>query len=487
MDRTMSDISMLVLLPLLAAVGATATPRFSGIWGLLTTALIAVIALMLALNVLHNGAHVVAIGNWIAPLGIVFVADGLAALMSFMTAGVGIAVAIQATSWGVWPSSDVDEKAASLRDGFWPLWLATLGAMNALFLSGDLFNIYVAFEILGLTAVGLTALNGTPSALRAAFDYLSAGLMGSLLMLLGVALAYGAIGRVDLEAVPMLADTVAGQIALALLVAGLAVKAALFPLHFWMPAAHSNATPVASALLSALVVKGALYVILRISIEGGAGMEALLFALAIMGACAMLWGSWGALRATRLKLLVAQSTVAQIGLIALAIGVAGDNLQQNGLWQAAALLMLSHALAKAAMFIAVGRIAEELGHDRISGLNRKELRPGAAEFAFAIASVSLIGLPPTAGFIGKWLLIDGLIQQDAWIWVALLLIGTALSAAYLSRVVSRCLRGGPHVAASAHHPEWRVGDITALGLATSALLLGLASALPLTLLEITVK
>jgi formate hydrogenlyase subunit 3/multisubunit Na+/H+ antiporter MnhD subunit len=483
----MSDISLLVLLPFLAAVGAAATPRTSGIWGLTATALTAAIALWLTLDVLQDGARSIAIGGWVAPLGIVFVADGLAALMLLMTSGVGVIVAIQAASWGVLPSSCASKGAESLRAGFWPLWLSTLGAMNALFLSGDLFNIYVAFEILGLTAVGLTALSGTRSALRAAFDYLSAGLVGSLLLLLGVALAYGAIGRVDLEAVPMLAETVAGRIALAFIVAGLAVKAALFPLHFWMPAAHSNATPVASALLSALVVKGALYVILRISIEGGAGMEALRFALAVMGAAAMLWGAWGALRATRLKLLVAQSTVAQIGMITLAIGVAGDNLQQNGLWQAAALLMLSHALAKAAMFIAVGRIAEELGHDRISGLNRKELRPGAAEFAFAIASVSLIGLPPTAGFIGKWILIDGLIARDAWIWVALVLIGTALSAAYLSRVVSRCLRGGPHVAANAHHPDWRIGDVTSLGLATSALLLGLASALLLSLLEISTK
>ncbi|AGI68886.1 putative cation antiporter subunit protein [Octadecabacter antarcticus 307] len=483
----MSEISLLVLLPLLAAVGAAATPRASGLWGLPTTALTAVIALWLALDILQDGARVVAIGGWAAPLGIVFVADGLAALMLLMTSGVGVAVALQATSWGVWPSSRIDEEKASLRAGFWPLWLATLGAMNSLFLSGDLFNIYVAFEILGLTAVGLTALKGTPSALRAAFDYLSAGLSGSLLLLLGVAMAYSATGRVDIEAVPMLAETAAGRISLALLVAGLAVKAALFPLHFWMPAAHSSAEPLASALLSALVVKAALYVILRISIEGGAGIEALRLALALMGTGAMLWGSWGALRAARLKLLVAHSTVAQIGLIALAIGVAGDTLQQNGLWQAAALLMLSHALAKAAMFVAVGRIAEELGHDYISGLNRKEIRPGAAEFAFAIASVSLIGLPPTAGFIGKWILIDGLIARDAWIWVALILIGTALSAAYLYRVVSRCLRGGPHIAPAAHNPAWHTGDITALGLATSALVLGLASAFPLTLLEITVK
>jgi formate hydrogenlyase subunit 3/multisubunit Na+/H+ antiporter MnhD subunit len=148
--------------------------------------------------------------------------------------------------------------------------------------------------------------------------------------------------------------------------------------------------------------------------------------------------------------------------------------------------MVSHAFAKAAMFLAVGRIAEELGHDRISGLNRERLRPGVAEFAFAIAAISLIGLPPTAGFVGKWILMEGLIDRGAWVWVAVILGGTALSAAYLSRVVSRCLRGGPHVAPGARRPELRAGDVASLGLATAALMLGLASALPLALLEITV-
>ena len=153
--------------------------------------------------------------------------------------------------------------------------------MNALFLSADLFNLYVTFEILGLAAVGLTALSGTRTALRAAFDYLSAGLAGSLLLLLGVALAYAAVGRVDLDIVPALAASAEGRIALGLIFAGLAVKAALFPLHFWMPPAHSSAAPAASALLSALVVKAAIYVALRLSIEGGAAAELLRVALAL--------------------------------------------------------------------------------------------------------------------------------------------------------------------------------------------------------------
>jgi formate hydrogenlyase subunit 3/multisubunit Na+/H+ antiporter MnhD subunit len=479
----MTDTSLLVLLPFLAALAATIHARGAAGWGLAGTVASAGLAAHLALSVHASGPASIAIGGWAAPLGITLRADGLAALMIAMTALVGLGVCVQAlAAWGLRPTAVEDPRRARMRMGFWPLWLSTLAALNGLYLSGDLFNLYVTFEILGLAAVGLTALSGTRRALRAAFDYLVAGLAGSLLLLLGVALAYAAAGRVDLGVLPLLADSAAGRIAIALIVSGVGLKAALFPLHFWMPAAHSSAAPAASAILSALVVKGALYLALRLLLEGGLAADALRWGLICLGAGGMAWGSVCALRADRLKLLVAYSTVAQIGLIMLAISVAGDPLTGTA-WQAAALLMLSHALAKAAMFLAVGRIAEELGHDRISGLNRSDLRPGAAEFAFAIAAISLIGLPPTAGFVGKWVLIDGLIGQGAWPVVALVLTGTVLSVAYLSRVVSRCLRGGPHIAPGARRPPWRAGDVAAIGLAFTALFMGLLSAAPLALLN----
>ncbi|KAA9005754.1 complex I subunit 5 family protein [Histidinibacterium aquaticum] len=475
----MTETLVLLSLPFLAALAAALHARLSAPIGIGATALNAAAAVLIAGGVLREGPATTAIGGWSSPLGIPLVVDGLAVVMLLMTAFVGLGVAVHAM--GRSPMDAGPARLAQTRRWFWPLWLMTLGAMNALFLSGDLFNLYVAFEILGLTAVGLTALSGSRSATAAAFDYLIAGLVGSLMVLLGIAIAYAAVGQVDLDIIPSLVATMQGRIALALIVAGLAIKGALFPLHFWMPAAHSSAVPSASALLSALVVKTALYVLLRVSLEGGADAAPLRALLGAAGAGAMFWGGWNALRAERLKLLVAHSTVAQIGLIAVAIGVAGDGM----LWKAAVLLILSHALAKAAMFLAAGRIAEELGHDRISGLNREDLRPGAAEFAFAIAAISLVGLPPTAGFIGKWILMEGLIDDGAWLWVGLILIGTVLSAAYLARVVSRCLRGGPHVAPGARRPEWRSGDAAALGLATGALALGLASSIPVALLELT--
>ena len=264
----MTETSLLVSLPLVAALFAALAPKAAATTGLIATLGNAILAGLLAHRVGTTGAASEALGGWTAPLGIGFTADGLAALMLVMTALVGFGVSVQVA--GTRPR---DPRAGHQRAAFWPLWLATLGAMNALFLSADLFNLYVAFEILGLAAVGLTALSGTRTALRAAFDYLSAGLAGSLLLLLGVALAYAAVGRVDLDIVPALAASAEGRIALGLIFAGLAVKAALFPLHFWMPAAHSSAAPAASALLSALVVKAAIYVALRLSIEGGAGAE----------------------------------------------------------------------------------------------------------------------------------------------------------------------------------------------------------------------
>ncbi|MEM6694764.1 MAG: proton-conducting transporter membrane subunit [Pseudomonadota bacterium] len=467
----MTETSLIVIAPLLAAVAAALLPsRALGV-GFAATLAHLVLSVMLATGIYGNDGGQLAIGGWPTPLGIALYVDGLAALMLVMNGLVGLAVTMHAAG-----------SPSTTRTGFWPLWLLTLAALNGLYLTSDFFNMYVAFEILGLAAVGLTILSGKTRALRAGFDYLCAGLAGSLLVLLGVVLAYAAVDRVDLAAVPMMLATAEGQLALALILVGLAVKAALFPLHFWMPEAHSGAVSAASAILSALVVKGALYVMLRVSLAGEGELVLLQLAVATFGGAAMIWGAWRALTADRLKLLVAYSTVAQVGLISVAIGLTRDPAS-SAVWQAAAILMLSHALAKAAMFLAVGRIAEELGHDRISGLNRSDLRPSVSEFAFAIAAISLIGLPPTAGFVGKWILMEEMIGVGGWPWVVLLLAGTAMSVAYLVRVVSRCLRGGPHMAPNARVPALRAGDVAALLLALSALALGALSALPFDLLN----
>ena len=474
----------LVLGPLLAAVAAFAWPRAGAAVGLATSAASLAGALALAAAILAAGPVQVVPGGWAAPLGIALHADGLAALMIAMTAGVGSAVALAATHTPGARQGQHEDEGHDPDQGvaFWPLWLLLLAGLNGLYLSADAFNLYITLEIVGLAAVGLTALSGTPESVRAALTYLLAGLMGSLLFLLGVALLYAAYGRVDFAG--LATATAAGPAMSAALVAmlvGLALKTAIVPLHVWLPAAHANATPPASALLSALVIKGSLYAAIRLWLTVFEPAAALGTLMGLLGAGAILWGSVQALRAPRLKLVVAYSTIAQVGLILVAFAVAGDDAAAVA-WRGAVCLMLAHAVAKAAMFLAVGRIVALAGTDDLARLGRARVRPGPAMFAFALAAVSLIGLPPSGGFTGKWLLLAGSIAAGAWPWAAAIAAATLLSAAYMTRVLARFLDTEDVPADTIVRPGWARADAVPLALAVAAAGLGLAAGGPLALL-----
>ncbi|HAV62110.1 MAG TPA: oxidoreductase, partial [Verrucomicrobiales bacterium] len=226
-------MAMLVMLPLLAAVGAFAWPR-AGRWiGLAAMAGGLVLAGLLALLLLESGAHRHSVGGWAAPLGIELRADGLAAFFLAVTALVGVMVSVYANDYF---GSPVTGPAGHGSRFFWPLWLLLFAGLNALFLSGDAFNLYVTLEIVGLSAVALVGLAGNRPATGAALRYLFVGLSGSLLYLMGVALLYGAHGTVDLALLgERMTSAPHALLALGLMAGGLLMKAALFPMHFWLP------------------------------------------------------------------------------------------------------------------------------------------------------------------------------------------------------------------------------------------------------------
>jgi len=305
-------------------------------------------------------------------------------------------------------------------------------ALNALFLSADIFNLYVSLELMGLAAVALVALTKGADALTGAMRYLLVSLLGSLFFLLGVALLYHSFGSVDIA---LLAERMepspAVWAAMGLMSAGLLLKTALFPLHFWLPPAHASAPAPVSALMSALVVKASFYILLRLWLEIFPLTNAALAQfLGLLGAAAVLWGGLQALRQTRLKLLIAYSTVAQIGYLFLAFPLASI----IG-WKGALYILLSHAAAKAAMFMAAGNILHFGGHDRIADLDRVVQRLPLSITAFALAGVSIMGLPPSGGFIGKWLLLEAAIRSAQWWWGIILILGGLLSAAWVFKVI----------------------------------------------------
>jgi formate hydrogenlyase subunit 3/multisubunit Na+/H+ antiporter MnhD subunit len=350
----LNPIPWLVLSPLIWAT--LAFVHGSGRGGLLAVAgltLQLALAAMLAMQVVGGGARAYAVGGWGAPLGIDLAVDGLSAVMLLLTQAVALPLAVYARAY-----------YAGHPDGlryFWPLTGFLLAAMNALFLAADVFNSYVTLELLGLAAVGLVASSGGAGPVAAAMRYLLATLLGSGAYLLGVALLYGTYGSVSLTILPPLlsADApLAVFLAAALMLLGLMLKTALFPFHFWLPPAHGGAPAPVSALLSALVVKASFYLILRLWFDLFAPIASVTAAqlLGALGAGAVFWGSLLALRQTHLKMLVAYSTVVQVGylflIFPLATGVSAE--AATSAWQGGVLQVVAHGLAKAAMFAAAG-------------------------------------------------------------------------------------------------------------------------------------
>lgn len=428
-----------VAIPLLASLLTLVFPRRVNTIGIVATAASLLAVIMLAWWVAGHGAMTLALGGWAPGLGIALRADGLSIALLVMCALVALAISIYASAYFA---------SHQLRARFWPLWLMLLTALNAMLLSGDVFNIYVTLELMGLSAAALGALGGTREALSAAMRYLMVGLMGSMTFLAGVVLLYAAYGTLDIVALGgLVADEPAGWIALTLMTVGLLIKSALYPLHFWLPPSHASAPAPVSAALSALVVKAAFYLVLRLWLDvfAEALNSAAAWLLGLLGAGAVLWGSWQALQAERLKVLAAYSTVAQLGYLFLFMPLLASlpaGPAREAAFGALVLLALTHGFAKSALFLGAGVIQQIAGHDRIADLGGTARALPVTIFVLALAGIALIGLPPSGSFLAKWQLLAAAIETGQWIWVPVVAAGSLLAGAYSFRVLGHAFGPG---------------------------------------------
>lgn len=426
-----------LLAPLLGGVLAFVLPSRAGALVAATSVTTVGAAILLAFGVYAAGVQRHALSGWPAPLGIGLYVDGVAATMVLLAASVCAGI-------GAYAGGYFRLGPANGARGFWPLFLFTWGALNATFLVADLFTLYVCLELGTITAVASVALQSDARALKASMRYLMAALMGSLAYLLGVALVYGSTGALDwLLVAARPAEGSAMTVALSLMTVGLLVKAALFPLHFWLPGAHSIAPPPVSALLSALVVKGAFYILLRLWVQVFPDVVApgAAHVLGALGAGAVLWGSFQAVFQERLKLMIAYSTIAQIGYLFLvfplfaAVVRQGERAVQDEVWHAAIYFVIAHALAKAALFLVAGIYQKLIGSDEIQGLVGAAAKAPIATLTWGLAGASLIGLPPSGGFLAKWLLLTSSIALAQWFYVFVILVGGLLASIYVFRVL----------------------------------------------------
>lgn len=428
-----------ILVPVASALVTLVLPRSRQvILGLIGAILTSLVGLAVVVTVARLGPQEYALAGWSPPLGIALRADGLSAAFVLLASIVGLAVAWVASS---------EEAATGIRPGFWSLSSLAWAGVVGVFLAGDLFNAYVALEVLGLAAVGLVAL-GSSGAPAAALRYLLIAVVGSMMLLVAVAMIYAATDTLDIALAGERIAAEHSRIPLVLATAGLALKAALVPMHAWLPPAHAGAPTAVSPLLSALVIKGAFYLVLRLWVDVFPADTAVALGVGVLGAMGVIWGGVIALRQDNLKRIVAYSTVSQIGYLFLALPllvlpaqVAGGGSQVRASMLAAVVTMvLAHGLAKAALFIIAGSLLLGTGTDHIDGLIGASRTQRILTTAMMLSAVSLVGLPVSLGFAAKWTYALVAIESGTWWIVAVLVTGSLLAAGYLLRPIASVLK-----------------------------------------------
>lgn len=436
-----------------------------------------VCALGLLATVLHQGAIHYRLGGWDPPWGIEYVIDHLNAYMAVIVTAISLLAAI-------YSRKSVEREIPGRFVHFYCIFLLLYTGLLGIVVTGDMFNLYVFLEIASLTAYALIAI-GEDGAPLASFNYIVMGTIGACFYLLGVGYLYimtGSLNMADLSRLlPNLYGSSVIRVAFTFLVVGMGLKIALFPMHMWLPDAYTYAPSAVSALIAPLMTKVGAYVLVRIMFtvfEPRFSFEILPVAsiLGVMAAVAIIVGSVLAIAQSDLKRMLAYSSVSQIGYIVLGVAL-GNRPAIIGAY----LHILNHALMKGCLFMVAGSLMLRLGMRdiyRLRGVHRK--MPWTMG-AFVIAALSMIGIPPTAGFFSKWYLIIGSIQERQWIMAAVILVSSLLNAVYFFRVIENAYFE-PQYAHDGGSPEGDIhGEapasmlIPTLIMAAAILLVGLAS------------
>ena len=385
----------------------------------LSLATVLVLGAILLVAVDTNGPIAVAIAGWQIPLGIVLYVDVLAALLVVVTSIVLLAVLLFSIGQG---AADNDEDTPVSI--FYPAYLILgAGIFNA-FIAGDLFNLYVGFEILLVASYVLITLGSTESRIRTGVVYIVVSLVSSILFLAAIAMVYGALGTVNMvqisERMAQLPQDVQTILHLMLLLA-FAIKAAVFPLSFWLPDSYPTAPAPVTAVFAGLLTKVGVYAIIRTETQLFVDND-LNFLLMMVALATMIVGILGAVAQAELKRILSFTLVSHIGYMI--FGLAINTPLAVG---ATIYYIVHHIIVQTTLFLAVGLIERRAGSTSI--LKVKGLMRAAPVLAvlYFIPAVNLGGLPPFSGFIGKYALFDAAAQVGTPVMMVLIVGGIATS------------------------------------------------------------
>lgn len=475
---------LIIISPLLAAFFVLLTRKHK--ITLATASLIASIVFIsiLSSRILSGDKITYHLGGWRSPLGINLVVDELSLFFSLIVLSLGLLVIIYS----------IPERRYGRTYYF--LLLISLSSMIGVIYTADIFNMYVLYELLALAVYLLIAYPKTGVTLRASFNYLIMGGVGLSFFLLGVGFLYAMTGTLDIfhiaEKLPAAFNSSTRMVLMSfvLIATGMGIKIAVFPLHGWLPDAHSMAPSPVSALLSGVTVKIGIYCLIRM-VYSVFSAETLPFIssshtiLMVLGVVTLLFGASMALVQTDLKRLLAYSTINQLGIVLIGLGI-GTELGLIG----ALFHVLNHAIMKSTLFFCAGIMIAEAGTREIKGFSGFNRQQPAITFAFVIASLGMIGIPPINGFASKWLICLAAVEAGYTVLVVIILMASAISAAYYFRVIQVLFSGpleqNPMLTHGGGQVVHRGNFFRALPiyiLAAGCLLLGLVPALGISLVK----
>ena len=421
------DPALMIALPLLAAFLIPLLKRVSeAIPGYIPV-------LILGLNLYESIALlpyslqkpvIVIIAAWQPPLGINLTIGPLGNILALIISLVGFVVAIYNIKFVL---EEPGEK-------YYMLYLLMIAGATGMVLTGDLFNLFVFLEITSISAYALTAFIRDRNGAEAAFKYLLIGSIASTMILLGIALIYATTGTLNIADIARKIGQVDTRITLAaliLLIVGFGVEAEIFPLNGWAPDAYSQAPTPVGAVFGGIVVKAGVYGLARV-IYTIFNFEGIFHFILIMGVITLLMAEMSAIRQKQIKRMLAFSSIGQMGLVLIALGVATQEAVTGGLFQ-----MFNHALIKPLLFLAAGYLVYYSGSKDIKDLDGMGKIKPVTSFFFAFGAFALMGLPPLNGFWSKLIIISETVNAGFILVAALALAGSIIEAVYYLRVVGR--------------------------------------------------
>jgi len=427
----------IVIVPLIVSLVISVTgwwyKKLSFVLSIAALSFCFVSSVFLFASILDLGSMEYHMGGWKSPYGIEYTIDHLNALMLVLISFLSLTTAVYARK-------SVEKELPDRIFLFWCLYLLLVTGLLGILVTGDLFNLFVLIEVASLSGYALVAVRGKRATV-AGFRYLIIGTIGACFYLLGVGYLYIATGTLNMGDLAHLLPAIYGSrtviTSFVFIFIGFAIKIALFPLHAWQPDAYTHAPSAVSVIISTAVAKTFLYALIRIifSVYTINFIKTVLPVFNIicwLAATAIIFGSVYAIVQDNLKRMLAYSSIANVGYIVLGIGLAAST--SLGLTPAI-MHILNHAIIKGAMFMVAGGFVYKFNLNNISDFSGLSRKMPYSTLVLIIASLSMIGLPPGAGFVSKWYLILAAIDAGQYQFVAVIFISTLLMLVYFWRII----------------------------------------------------